>query len=321
MVNEDLLSEELSASSVMRAMKAVVAELDRGRGVEAVRLFGDALDHGVAPPDVDLVRWLIKAIGKRHASRLIVAYAHHPCFYCKKGLETCEACKGRGHWEHNTLCETCVTTGVARCDFCDGAGLLTYSAMPPSLRLPAAIERVKLATKGLEAILQRPAPRPSQSQPHECLKSCAKRLTDINRLMGMFENALVLAKAIGESSPRSRPIVARILRACLSGAPRGLQRIRENLKCMAACARYKVEDASLAPAVRRTAKRRVVLLESLLKPSSTFAGTSLEHSFLYQRSEEFVHEAMGSSKTRRKTAQTKPAPPEDEAETSQVNGP
>jgi len=317
MVNEDL-SSELSASSVMRAMKAVVAELDRGRGVEAVRLFGDALDHGVAPPDVDLVRWLIKAIGKRHASKLIVAYAHHPCFYCKKGLETCEACKGRGHWEDNTLCETCVTTGVARCDFCDGAGLVTYNAMPPSLRMPVAIERVKLATKGLEAILQRPAPRPSQSQPHECLKSCAKRLIDVNRLMGIFENALVLAKAMGDSMLRSRPIIAKILRACLRCAPQGLQRIREVLQCMAACARYEAQDMRLAPAARGTAKRRVVLLESLLKPSSVFAGTALEHSFLYQRSGDFVREAMGS-KPRRKTLRAEPPPSEDTAESDQVN--
>lgn len=318
MVNEDL-SSELSASSVMRAMRAVVAELDRGRGVEAVRLFGDALDHGVAPPDADLVRWLIKAIGKRDASRLIIAYAHHPCFYCKKGLEPCEACKGRGHWG-DTLCETCVTTGVARCDFCDGAGLVTYNAMPSSLRLPAAIERVKLATKGLQTILQRPAPRPSQSQPHECLKSCAKRLTDVNRLMGMFENALVLAKTVGETSPRSRPTVAKILRVCLRCAPQGLQRILEIIQCMAACACYMAQDMRLAPAARGTAKRRGVLLESLLKPSSTFAGTALEHSFLYQRSGDFVREAMGKN-PRRKTSQAGPPPSENTAKQDRVNHP
>jgi len=320
MVNEDL-SSELSASSVMRAMRAVVAELDRGRGVEAVRLFGDALDHGVAPPNADLVRWLIKAIGKRHTSRLIVAYAHHPCFYCKKGLEPCEACKGRGHWEDNTLCEACVTTGVARCGFCDGAGLVTYNAVPPSLRLPTAIERVKLATKGLESVLQRPSPRPSQSQPDECLKSCAKRLFDVNRLMGMFENALVLAKAMGESSPGSRPIVAKILQACLRCAPRGLQRIRETLQCMAACARYMVEDARRSPAARRTAKSRVVLFESLLRPASTFGGTSLEHSFLYQRSEEYVREAMGGGKPRRKTSRAEPPLSDEKTADDQVNRP
>lgn len=288
-------SGAVSSSAIAKLMQKVTDELNADRDVQAVRLFADGLDHGIVPPGVNLVHWVINAIGKAGTSKLLKAYARHPCFYCKNGVEPCEACKGQGYWQDDTLCETCVTTGVARCDFCNGTGFVTFNAIPADLRLLAAFERVKFAAGRTKVLVDRPAPRPSQSRPHECLKQCVIRLIEANRLMGVFENAVILVREISAFESGSRSFQLKIMKACRRYAPLAHERIHGILQCMSVCTRIEATIPRLTPRARNLANRRRAFLDSLLEPSSRFTGTALEHRFLFANLDELTRMLAGNA--------------------------
>lgn len=271
-----------SEAESRRVLEPVLAELKQGHGVEAVRRFGDVLDRGVVPADRGLLRWLAETIGKQATARLISAYARHPCFYCKKGLEPCESCHGSGRSGGANLCENCLTTGFARCDFCDGAGLATYNAIPEALRFPAALDRIKIAAKTLTNLLDQPVPKPRFDRARQCVKQCVQRVFEMNRLMGVFENALVLVKSLEPSGASPPALREKTMMICVRSARRGRKRICELLQCMAACESYEAKSAGSKPPARKLAENRAALFGSLAKSVSTFAGTALEHPFLYQ---------------------------------------
>jgi len=263
-----------------RVLKTVVNALNEGNSTEAVRLLNDGIAHGIAPDAPKLLDWLARNIGKEAAARLVTAFAAHPCLYCKKGLEHCEACDGHGRRNDGTLCERCLTIGLARCDFCDGAGFLQYIAIPAGLRMAVALERIRLAGGRLAALLKQPAPRADPDDPQGAMKEAARGLLELNRELGILENAYTAAREAARSRTGPKELPAKIVATAIRYAIAGFKRMHRLLECMALCAENELHATDLSASARELAKARSRFFRQLLKPGSAFAGTCLEHSLL-----------------------------------------
>ena len=258
-----------------------MAELERGRGTKAAKLFRDGQDHGLFPTGNGLPRWLIKTIGKEATGKLVDAFTQFPCFYCKERLEACVSCDGRGTIAGDMICEACVGLGVTRCGFCDGSGWITYNVVPPGLRLVVLAERVNRACSHIEKLLQKPVPKNTSDDPVKAAKQCAKQLLVLNRQLGVFENAIVASKDLARTHPSSKKKLVKIIRLCCRTAVEAQKRVRQMAKQMGVCSKEKAKDPDVNSSVRKRAVKGSKFYESLAA-SETFAGTTLEHPRLQQ---------------------------------------
>ncbi len=264
-----------------RLLQSVVNELERGRGTRAAQLFRDGQAHDLFPTGNGLARWLIKSIGKEATGKLVDAFAQFPCFYCKRGLEPCEACDGHGAIAGPMICEACAGLGVARCEFCDGSGWVTNNVVPPGLRLIVLAERVNRARSHIETALQKPVPKNVSADPVKDAKRCAKQILEVNRQMGVFENAVEVSKELLRTHPSSKEKLAKIVGLCCRAAVEAQVRVRELTKQMSVCSKAQAETVDDDATVRKRAEKGAAFYESLAT-SKTFAGTTLEHPYLQQ---------------------------------------
>lgn len=262
-----------------RMRQQLVLELERGRAGEACRVLAEGVSQGIVPDSLQLARWLVAKIGEAATRKVVSAYAQSPCFSCKNGLEPCESCEGHGHSADGDICERCAGLGAVCCDFCSGSGLLPYDGVPVGLRIPVALMRMKSAKVGIEKLLRRTAPGTSGSEPPSSLRESAKALSGLIRLLGVFENGLLLAKGLSESESKGKAMLAHAVRASVGHASACRSRIRHLLQNMAASARAAAESAHEAHG-REMARKRAALYESLLKQPNALVGTGLEHPFL-----------------------------------------
>jgi hypothetical protein len=179
-----------------RFARRLKACLTSDRWPDAVRLFTDGVAHELVPDRPDLARWLMRVVGRTETLRLAKAFALKECFYCKGGLERCDACGGRGYHPDQTICERCIGLGRAACDFCTGSGWVTYNYVPAGLRLPVILERAKVAAGNAETLLRKATPAVSERSSSATGRSLAKELVQLNRLMGVFENAIVAGEKL-----------------------------------------------------------------------------------------------------------------------------
>lgn len=261
------------AARAQTVFSAIGQQLRRGRQQEAVRIVVDGVARRLLPSDSALPGMLSKQLGAPAFSKLVQGFATFPCFYCRRGLQECLACVGRGTSHGGWVCETCVGLGISRCDFCDGAGWVTYSIVPEGLRPHVIAERVSLARKGLKSLLAQSNPDERQGR-----RAVARHLMELNRLCGVFENASVAIRAIRLRSKPMVAIIRRIEKACLTA----WKSLKPRMK-LAVQALERLEAKDLAretgTSARQRLERRVAFYHRIAR-SAGFDGTSLHHPFL-----------------------------------------
>lgn len=273
-----------TASDPMRRFaQRLKAALKTGSTADVVRLFMDGVAHELVPNRPDLAPWLMKVVGRTETMRLAKAFALKECFYCKGGLERCEACDGRGHHRHTAICERCLGLGVAPCDFCTGSGWVTYNYVPAGLRLPVILERAKAATSRANELLRKATPTVSARGSRETGKALAKDLVQLNRLLGVFENAIVAGEKLVERDADHAAGMEKLVKTCLHAARRLQPRIRQALRALAEFARVESTRAA-KPGARAVATRRAKFYDTLVA-SENFLGSGLHHPHLLQQRE------------------------------------
>jgi hypothetical protein len=256
-----------------RFAQRLKACLKSDRPSEAVQLFMDGVAHELVPDRPDLARWLMEVVGRAETLRLVKAFALKECFYCRSGLERCDACDGRGCHRDRAICERCVGLGVAACDFCTGAGWVTYNYVPAGLRLPVILERAKAATGQAEALLRKAVPAVSERSSHETGKALAKELVRLNRLLGVFDNAIVAGEKLVVRDSKAGPGVRKLVKTCRHTARKLQTRTRRVLQGLAEFAR--VESTRAAKPMARAVAAR----------PENFLGSGLHHPHLQERRE------------------------------------
>jgi hypothetical protein len=263
-----------------RLCEQIAGELEQGRRTKAARLVAAGDAHGACPRGAGLRRWLVESIGKERVAELIDGFARMPCFFCKKGVEPCDRCDGRGHSDEGEICEACLALGIARCDFCDGSGWAAIDSVPGGLRAPVVIRRAQLAISEMEKALKRRVPGPTSENAAESFKQFARLLLNLNRLVGVVENTILAAReqrqARGAFPGRK---LAPVAIQCVHAAEPGETRARKLLEYMAASARLRAKAAGRKSRTRLIASREAKFYERLSRDDA-FAGSSLEHPFL-----------------------------------------
>jgi len=279
-------------------LRKVLSELNRGRGSEAARLLLDVESRSPVPQETDLVEWLSARIGAKPTAKLVDAFVHLPCFYCKKGRSKCETCEGRGYLRDDMICDRCIGLGIERCDFCDGSGWVTIGDIPPDLKSPVLMRRVKIAFARIEGILRRVPSIVSGNRAPASFRNAAQLLINLDRQMGVLENAVTAAKDVTDSQPDRAKEMAKLVRACVRAAVKVWPKATALIQHMANGSRREVEGADSQSGARARAERRAELCESLAA-SDMLSGTSLERPFL--RRAVLDHRARRSASSGRQT--------------------
>jgi hypothetical protein len=267
-------------SKVPPLVEKMLAHLENGRIVEAAKLFLTGQADGIFPPNHNLPEKLVQTIGAKATNRIIVAFAHYPCPFCKKGRSKCRDCKGHGHINHEMICERCLGLGVVRCDFCDGSGWMAMRDVPEELRITVFIRRAQTALKRLKLISAKPLPRPSKNNPLTALKKSAQLLVKVDRYMGVLENVLIMAGKFRISEPQFKNKIDRITQLCVEAAAEGKKYVREIINCMAVSAHLELEVTKKDSPEHNLAKKRMEFYRSLLGKSDIFVSLSDQHPFL-----------------------------------------
>lgn len=253
--------------------------LGKGRETDAVSLLVEGLSHAVVKKNSDLTTWLSSEFGLAGANKLIKALAHYPCFYCKHGLIKCGACVGRGPVTGDWPCEVCLASGAARCDFCDGSGWVTYNFVPVGLRLPVIISRVQTAVAELRALMKKPGPLTINGRPEAVAKAVTSHLLALNRLAGIFENALDATRAFRNASGKRKDLVAKIRQSCIMSWKKLSPRM---IACVRALHRATAKQAAAAgKSQKKTLERKTDLYERIASSKRLAkTGTGIDHPFL-----------------------------------------
>lgn len=292
-------------------LRTVARALDAGRAADAVHQFTQALSHDSSLKQVDLPPALTKSLGAERTAALIAAFAEHSCMVCKRGLLLCEECAGKGHVGDNRVCDLCVGLGTANCDFCSGSGWITYNYVPEGLRAAVVLARSKLALAEGQELLKTPIPNPGERSASGGRKQLAQQLLRLNRILGVFNNALGVAQNPPGAGPAAAETLKKVEAACSKAAQRMIRRVRQLLSLLA--------EASLAEAERATdsskrelAERRATFYEALAN-SADFIGTGLYHVYLRDQGQKQQSPQPASPPPSESAQPPSPAPPPPEA--------
>jgi hypothetical protein len=267
-------------SKVSALVEKMLAHLKSGRFIEAAKLFLTGQTNGVFPPDHTLVKKLVKTIGRNATNKIIFAFAHYPCPFCKKGWSECGDCNGQGHIRYEMVCDRCLGIGAVRCDFCDGTGWMAMRDVPKGLRVTVFIRRTQTALKQLKLIFAKPLPRLSKDSPSTTLKKSARLLVKIDRYMGVLENALIMAEKLRISEPRFKNKIAKITQLCIEAAAETKRYVREIIEHMAVAAKLEMDVTKKGAPKYNLAKKKTEFYRNLLGKSDTFVSLSDQHPFL-----------------------------------------
>jgi hypothetical protein len=294
-----------------RAVQGLLAALKRGHHAEATRHFREAQACHLVPEDSQLEDWLGGHLGKRATAQLAKAFALTPCFYCKKGCESCRECNGRGHHAGTIICDTCLGIGTTRCDFCDGSAWVTINWVPSIFWIPVLTIRARSAAERLKVLLGQPMPEPSPRNREAALKKCSGALLVANSLIGVLENTVTAARQVGERNSEPNDRLSRLVSDCVRASVKADRFVRDMLQRMAAAARLSAEAAGPESEDGKLATNGAERYE-VLSVSEDYAGTFLEHPFLRdavleasKRKEEQRPAAGGESSKREKSKRTR----------------
>lgn len=285
-------SPPFSDDCIRRAMRAMVTALGGNRSDEAVREFMQIASAGIVPRNERMAAWLVSIIGKPLAAKLVEAFVHFPCFYCKKGRVDCETCGGRGHNSNGRPCERCIGMRIERCDFCAGSGWVTINYVPEGLRPPVINKRAALAVQRTKALLKLSLPEAHPGGPQAAMKQTGIMILNIDRQMGVFENMLLAARSLPADWRRSRAAIEPVIKRCVLLAAQGEQRICELIHVIAESHRQAAESPNRDAKDRKRLRQQAHYYDSLVDPDRSLTGTGLTHPFL--------HEAIGDAGLKQK---------------------
>lgn len=204
----------------------------------------------------------------------------HPCVCCKRGLERCDVCQGRGRSDDRDTCDHCLGTGYRSCDFCGGSGMVARDSVPAELRVSAALELIRKAARQLDASMNRTASPLPADEPLRSLQENGRALLRMNRLAAMFEDGLHLLQMEMPTQPGGRDNVSQEARFCLKRALDCQQCMREIVRRMAVSAQRLAEMSTPQTEDREIAAKRADFYASLLRRSGLFTGTGFERVLL-----------------------------------------
>jgi hypothetical protein len=145
--------ENTETSQIVEQM---IAHLKHDCFVKAAKLFMLGQKRGLFSGDQNLTKRLAKVIGNNATKKLITAFAHYPCGFCKKGRSKCQNCEGHGYLNHEMICEQCLGLGAIRCDFCDGSGWMAIEDIPMGLRITVVVTRTRTALSRMRRVFAKP---------------------------------------------------------------------------------------------------------------------------------------------------------------------
>jgi hypothetical protein len=252
---------------------SIEARLEAGEGLLAARMLLAAVSHGAFPDGLALSEWLDNRLGEARRAKLISAFAHYPCFACRTGQEACDTCTGSGFSADAQVCMTCAGFGERRCDFCAGSGLAAYALMPVELWPGVLAARTIRALRYLEKLIAQPT---AVTVPLT-EAAAARRVHDVNKLLGVIENALETVRQLAESGIVTPRGAAEFHESCKRPATGGMAAMRDALHHLAA--HHERYARTLPPADAANAEAKAEFYEDLAA-SPAFAGTGLSHPFL-----------------------------------------
>jgi hypothetical protein len=259
-------------------LQGVLGELKRNHATRATQLFLEGQANSLFPTGKGLPRWLIRTIGKKATGKLVDAFARQPCYFCKKGLVPCDECGGAGHFETRP-CNGCLGMGIARCEFCDGAGWAAIDGVPDSLRPAVVTTRAEVAMANLKDLLDKPAASSSAESPAVQSTQCANLLLKLNRNIGVLENTVVALGQFQRAQSMPKRKAGHLLKACVKFAIAAGDRVRRTLQCMSESARLEGSTAKAGSPRSEAAFKKAAMYKSLGE-SGKYSGTSLDHPFL-----------------------------------------
>ncbi len=260
------------------AVKRISAVLQKGRGTGAVRILLQALERNELPSNGKLWDWLRARLGASASKKLIAALASMPCFYCKSGVQRCEHCDGDGCHSDASPCGYCLGFGIASCDFCNGSGRATYTVVPSALRMHVLEHRMQQALKEANQLLKAAIPAAAGRTIKIARRDLARRLFQIDRVMGVLENAVTSAREASRSRKELRKFAARVIRVARRAAMKLDLRMRRVLKQIEQVERAAITSTNLATD-RSLFLARIDLLRSI-RHRRGFHGCTFQHPFL-----------------------------------------
>ena len=263
-----------------KVKQKIINDLKSGNNTEAVRKFLEARLKGLFPKGGDVIKWLTNNFGKKNANLLVNSFVHIPCNFCKQGLVLCENCGGKGHFDHELICDTCFGLGITCCEFCGSTGWSPMDSVAKGLKLTVFAERAKIAREHIRHIEKSFRFKPSQKNANEIFKKCVQAFFDLNRQMSILEETVVKSGKYGKSNRTSRQLISDIKRKCVLTSIKGFKEFIDIFKMMILTSRLESEDTTIEPKQRWFANKRTEFLEALITSDTPLEGTPMEHSLL-----------------------------------------
>jgi hypothetical protein len=168
---------------------------------------------------------------------------------------------------------------VASCDFCNGSALATYNFVPSPIR-PHVIElRIRRAVAQAQTLLKASSAALKAAPTLQQSRSLVGLLFQMDRTMGLLENAVVAVRELAGSGRQVRAFAARVIRRCRGAALRIDARMRAVLKRLAQITRVAADRPGAATVNRRLLQQRADLYLDLSRRRG-FQDSTLRHPFL-----------------------------------------
>src|SRR5688572_898365 len=202
-------------------LASIEDRLSAGEGQHAARMLLDAISGQLLVAELSVDDWL-DTLDEPARSKLVSAFAHYPCFACLNGIEPCDVCAGSGFAAVARVCGPCAGFGSKRCDFCNGSGLATYNLVPDALRVNVLASRASRAGRYLQKMLAHDIDNAGEA-------ALVRHVQDINKLIGVVENAVVDAQQLLVSAALAPDAISQFAAMCDRAAAGGITRIRAAL--------------------------------------------------------------------------------------------
>jgi hypothetical protein len=249
--------------------RSVEALLASGQATRAARALIAGLSSGSFSDHLTVGEWLASLDPHAYA-KLTSAFAHYPCFACRNGQETCDACSGSGFTAVARVCGTCIGLGTKRCDFCGGTGLAAYNVIPAELWLSVIASRTARGAKLIEKI--------AALDPATLGEAAAvARLQDVNKLLGVLENAFAAARQVVASGAVEPEVAQELLEAYAAPAAAGMKFMRGAMRELAG--HYRRYAKTLPGVDADNAEAKAEFYEDLAQ-SASFDGSGAAHPLL-----------------------------------------